>query len=188
MKSGDQTAPSLSEGVGNTEIYAHDVDERIIELRRHAKHRQPRSRQLNVSKDLDGKKWVTNSEKSTVYLPKWVLLSHEFRSLSHPAKTALIALCYQDWGNNNGCFELGHTMLREWGIGSKSTLKAVRDELLASGLVSLTAHRQFLNPGGYPDKFAVNWRAIPDSPQTRRVGITPIKETFLRPSAKKRLK
>lgn len=139
-------------------------------------------RSLNVSETLDGKKWATKSEKSSVYLPKWVLLTHEFRRLTHPAKTVLLAMAYQDWGNTNGCMEITMSIMREFGIGSDHTLQAVKKELLESGLIYQTAESQFLNPGGKPAYFALAWKAIPDTQNQQKHGIKPRRALLGKPS------
>jgi hypothetical protein len=99
--------------------------------------RSKQSKSLKVSEDISKLKWSTSSEKSTVQIPKWVLTSHSWRSLTHAAKTALMVLCYQNWGDNNGLLELTRPMLREFGISNPNTLARIKVELLASRLVTL---------------------------------------------------
>jgi hypothetical protein len=150
--------------------------------------RSKQTKPLKVSEDISKLKWSTSSEKSTVQIPKWVLTSHSWRSLTHPAKTALIALCYQNWGDNNGLLELTRPMLREFGISNPNTLSRVKQELLGSSLVTLTLKGQFMNPGGRPDKFALAWLNVPDNNKTRKLAIGSQPASFLKPSTIERLK
>ena len=150
--------------------------------------RSKQSKPLKVSEDISKLKWSTSSEKSTVQIPKWVLTSHSWRSLTHAAKTALMALCYQSWGDNNGLLELTRPMLREFGIANPNALSRVKEELLASGLVTLTLKGQFMNPGGRPDKFALAWLNVLDNNKTRKLAIGSQPATFMKPSTIKRLK
>jgi hypothetical protein len=150
--------------------------------------RSKQTKPLKVSEDISKLKWSTSSEKSTVQIPKWVLTSHSWRSLTHAAKTALMALCYQNWGDNNGLLELTRPMVREFGISNPNTLSRVKQELLDSGLVTLTLKGQFMNPGGRPDKFALAWHNVPDNNKTRKLGIGSQSPTFLKPSTINRKK
>ena len=150
-------------------------------------HRK-KNKPLTVTEDISQFKWSTNSEKSTVQIPKWVLTSHPYRSLTHQAKTTFVALCYQLWADNNGLLELTRPLMREFGISNPNTLSRVKQELLESGLVTLTLKGQFMNPGGRPDKFALAWLNVPDNNKTRKLAIGSQPASFLKPSTIERLK
>ena len=141
---------------------------------------------LNVSEGLDAlmnRPWMTKSEKADFRIPKWVMKSHEFRSLTHPAKTMLLALGFQLGRDNNGCLEVTMSIMREFGIGSEHTLLAVKNELVSSELIYKTADGQFMNPGGRPDKYAIAWQAVPDTRYQQGVGIKP-RPAVLRPPSR----
>ena len=93
-------------------------------------------------------------------IPRVVLETEDFRGLSSSAKTVLLYLAYQYRGKNNGDLSAPHSRLKEWSIGSKTTLKKALDELQEARMIVLTRSPRFLNPGGRCALYALTWQPI----------------------------
>lgn len=91
-----------------------------------------------------------------VGIPRRVLQTAHYFSLSFKAKTLLLELAYQYNGHNNGDLTCAFTILRERGWKSRSTIDLARRELEAVGYIEQT--RQ----GGKHkcNLYALTWRPI----------------------------
>lgn len=109
-----------------------------------------------------GKTKARRDEGRYVVLPLSVLDSPDFLSLSHTARTALIALLAKYNGKNNGDLSLPFSRAIDWGINSKSTLAKALKELIDKGLIcrSRDALKMRDNPHGQCSLYALMWVAI----------------------------
>ena len=93
-------------------------------------------------------------------IPRIVLDTDDFRQLPATAKVVLFALAYQYQGNNNGDLTAAHSVIKRWGIASKTTLGNAVETLLKADLIVRTREGRFLNPGGQCALYALTWQPI----------------------------
>ena len=93
-------------------------------------------------------------------IPRAVMQSDSYKSLSPKAVKLLLELAYQFRGANNGDLTVALTVLRSWGWKSRTTITQARDELLAADLIVCTRQGQFTNPGGKCALYALVWQPI----------------------------
>lgn len=93
-------------------------------------------------------------------IPHAVMDCKDFRSLSGRAMLILLCLVRQYRGKNNGDLSAEFSRVKEWGIGSKSTLAKALNELQERNLVIRTREGQFTNPGGRCALYALTWQPI----------------------------
>ena len=72
----------------------------------------------------------------------------------------LFALAYQYQGKNNGDLTAAHSVMKTWGIASKTTLANAMNALLTANLIVRTREGRFLNPGGQCALYALTWQPI----------------------------
>jgi len=90
-------------------------------------------------------------------MPRKVHRSADFRHLSSHAKSLLISLIYQFYGNNNGNLTAAWTVMRdEHGFRSPTTVNKARKELLAANLIKQTRQGGL----GKCSLYAVTWLKI----------------------------
>lgn len=91
---------------------------------------QKKHRYKNAKEKRDGGRFLS--------MPVEVMRSVAYTQLGSSAKVLLFELLLQYRGDNNGDLCAAHSMLRERGFPSESTLFAARKELKESGLVWVT--------------------------------------------------
>jgi len=99
-------------------------------------------------------------------IPRIVMESDDYKSLSGSAAKLLNELSYQYRGknHNNGDLTVAFAVLKNRGWKSRTTIEKARDALLAANLIACTRQGQFTNPGGYCSLFALVWAQIDDCP------------------------
>ncbi|WP_239664535.1 hypothetical protein [Stutzerimonas stutzeri] len=93
-------------------------------------------------------------------LPHAVMDSEDFRSISGSALVVLMSLLRQYRGSNNGDLSAEFSRIKQWGVGSKSTLAKALLELQERNLILRTREGRFMKPGGCCALYAVTWQAI----------------------------
>ncbi|MBY8123060.1 hypothetical protein KW497_03550 [Vibrio fluvialis] len=93
-------------------------------------------------------------------IPRRVMESEDFRSLSGNAVRLLLWMSYQYKGKNNGDLAATHTLAQSWGIGGKQTLVKALKELQMRRLISMTRQGKFTNPGGRCALYALTWLPV----------------------------
>lgn len=101
-------------------------------------------------------------KQSFAGIPRIVMNSESYRSLSAGAVKLLLELAYQYRGNNNGDLTVSWTVLNKRGWKSKDPIRKARDELLGADLIVRTRTAIRANPGGKCDLFALTWQRIDD--------------------------
>lgn len=96
-------------------------------------------------------------------IPREIIESEDYRSLSASAVKLLVELAYQYRGHNNGDLTTAWTVLKDRGWKSRTTIEKARDELLRADLIVCTREGRFLNPGGVCALYALRWCPINDS-------------------------
>lgn len=114
---------------------------------------------INKRARLTGKGRETNSFAG---VPRKVMNSSDFRSLSSSSIRVLLWLAYQYRGKNNGDLSATHTMAAGWGIKAKDTLAKALRELIDKGFIHKTRHGRFMRPGHCCDLYALSWAAVDD--------------------------
>lgn len=91
-------------------------------------------------------------------VPRAVMDTRNYRSLSAPAKVLLFELCRQHSGFNNGNLCAAWGVVKDRGCGSHTTVQKAVKELLNAGMIELTEQ------GGRhrPNLYALTWRAWDD--------------------------
>jgi len=102
-----------------------------------------------------------------VPLPTFVLASENFKSLSPRAKNLFLMMVTQlrfsvGGTNNNGDLAATHSIAKEWGFASKTTLKEAINELLDRGWIELTRETHFGDGRNMPNLYAMTLWAIDD--------------------------
>lgn len=101
-----------------------------------------------------------SGSKSFAGIPRKVMESEDFRSLSGNAVRLLLWMSYQYKGKNNGDLAATHTLAQSWGIGGKPTLVKALKELQMRRLISMTRQGKFTNPGGRCALYALTWLPV----------------------------
>lgn len=99
-----------------------------------------------------------------VSLPKAMVQSPGYRSLSFSARIVLTEILCQYNGRNNGDLSATRTMAKDWGIASDNTLKRALDELQSAGWLVQTRDSLFSRHGARCALYAVSWIPIDDCP------------------------
>ena len=93
-------------------------------------------------------------------LPHAVMDSEDFRSISGSALIVLMSLLRQYRGSNNGDLSAEFSRIKQWGVGSKSTLAKALLELQERNLILRTREGRFMKPGGCCALYALTWQPI----------------------------
>jgi len=104
------------------------------------------------------------SIQSFAGIPRHVMRSKSFRSLTSSAIRVLIWLAFEYRGKNNGDLAATHKLAVGWGIRAKDTLTAALRELIAEGMIIKTREGQFINPGSECALYALTWAPIDECP------------------------
>jgi len=102
--------------------------------------------------------------KSYAGIPRVVMESDKFKSLSGSAVKLLLELSYQFRGHNNGDLTTAFTVLRERGWKARGTVDKAKQELLAADLIVCTREGRFMNPGGVCALYGLRWQPIQAHP------------------------
>jgi hypothetical protein len=91
-------------------------------------------------------------------VPRAVMDTRKYRSLSAPAKVLLFELCRQYNGFNNGNLCTAWGTVKDRGCGSHTTVQKATKELMNAGMIEMTEQ------GGRhrPSLYAVTWKAWND--------------------------
>ena len=99
--------------------------------------------------------------RSFAGIPRIVIESEDYRSLSGNAVKLLLALAYQFRGKNNGDLTMAWSVMKEkHGFKSPVTVDQARKQLLKANLIMQTRAGMFQNPGGRCALYAITWQAI----------------------------
>jgi hypothetical protein len=98
-------------------------------------------------------------------IPRIVMESDSYQSLSGGGVKLLLEFAYQFKGHNNGDLTTAWSVLSKRGWRSKDAIKRARDELLQAGLIIVTRSAALANPGGKCALYAVTWLPIDDCPK-----------------------
>jgi hypothetical protein len=100
-----------------------------------------------------------------VPLPSYVLASDNFKQLSPKAKNLFLMMISQLKFRSGGTYNNGdlcatHSIAKEWGFASKTTLNEAIKELLERGWIELTRESYFGDGRNSPNLYAVTLWAI----------------------------
>jgi hypothetical protein len=100
-------------------------------------------------------------------LPSYVLASENFRTLTPRAKNLFLMMIAQLKFRSGGTYNNGdlcatHSIAKEWGFASKTTLTEAIKELLDRGWIELTRESYFGNGRNTPCLYAMTLWAIDD--------------------------
>ena len=93
-------------------------------------------------------------------IPRRVIESDDYKSLSGSSVKLLVELCYQYRGKNNGDLTIAESLLLKRGFNSKTTIRKAAKELLEKNIIALTRQGRFINPGGVCSLYALTWESI----------------------------
>lgn len=105
-------------------------------------------------------------------IPRNVIDSDSYRSLSGTAVKLLVELAYQFKGRNNGDLTVAYSILRNRGFNSKTTITKVTNELIEANLIVRTRLGQFMNPGDKTSLYGLTWLPI-DECEGKHLNIEP---------------
>lgn len=98
--------------------------------------------------------------RSFAGIPRAVIEHPDYQSLHGNAVKLLVDLAYQYRGKNNGDLTASWSVLKRRGWSSQTTLAKALKQLLGANLITCTRQGKFMNPGGYPTLYALNWQPI----------------------------
>lgn len=93
-------------------------------------------------------------------VPRKLMNSAEFNSLSGNGVKLLLELCRQYRGNNNGDLTIALSVLINRGFKSRDTINRAKKQLEEKKFIIQTRHGKFLNPGGVCALYALTWQPI----------------------------
>ena len=105
-----------------------------------------------------------NAPSGFAGIPRVVMDSTDYQSLSYKSKALLMDLAYQYRGNNNGDLTAAFSIMKEKGWKRDPTVKAAVAELLDANLILKTRDSRFSNPGSKCALFALTWQPIDECP------------------------
>jgi hypothetical protein len=97
-------------------------------------------------------------------LPKALIQSPGYRSLSFVARVVLVELLAQYNGQNNGDLSATRAMAKDWGIGSDNTLRLALRDLESAGWIMQTRTSVFSKQGSKCALYAISWMPIDECP------------------------
>jgi len=108
------------------------------------------------------------------YLPKEMLQSAAYKSLSHAGRSYLTALAAECNGSNNGKIKFTREVAESYGFTSAGTRSACLTELEKRGFIRFTAKVKGPNPRRHCDLIRLTWHPmyeylswnLPDMPPT----------------------
>ena len=95
-------------------------------------------------------------------IPRIVMDSPDFQSLTGGGVKLLLELARQYTGKNNGDLTTAYSILKDRGFKSKDTITRAKDELLRLNLIVCTRSGMFTNPGGRCALYALTWQPVDD--------------------------
>lgn len=113
-----------------------------------------------MAKTRERSKGRQSGRTSFAGIPRQVMESEDFRSLSGNAIRLLLWLSYQYKGKNNGDLSATYKLAQRWGIGARETLVKALRELQEKNLIARTRQGKFTNPGGRCSLYALNWLPV----------------------------
>jgi len=93
-------------------------------------------------------------------VPRKLMNSEKFNSLSANSVKLLLELCRQYRGSNNGDLTVALSVLIKRGFKSRDTINRARKQLEENKLIIQTRQGRFLNPGGVCALYALTWQPI----------------------------
>jgi hypothetical protein len=105
-----------------------------------------------------------NKSKSTNFagIPRWVVETLKYKSLSGSAVKLLVLLAYQYKGKNNGELCITHSLLKEY-FKSNTTMYKARDELYHKGFIDINAYGgKSFDGKKMPHLYALTWEEVND--------------------------
>jgi len=105
-----------------------------------------------------------NSRKSTNFagIPRWVVDTDRYATLSPSSIKLLVLLAYQYKGRNNGDLVITHSLLKKY-FKSNTTMYKARDELLEKGFIVINAYGGKSFEGKkLPHLYALTWDSVDD--------------------------
>lgn len=93
-------------------------------------------------------------------LPYSLFVNSHYYSLEISSRAILHGILMQYNGNNNGNLSASHSMAKQWGIKSKTTLAKGLNELINKRFIVKTRQGLFLNSEVSCNLFAITWEAI----------------------------
>jgi len=105
-----------------------------------------------------------NKSKSTNFagIPRWVVETPAYKSLSGSAVKLLVLLAYQYKGKNNGDLCITHSLLKEY-FKSNTTMYKARDELYHKGFIDINAYGgKSFDGKKMPHLYALTWEEVDD--------------------------
>jgi len=97
-------------------------------------------------------------------LPKVIVQSARYRSLSFVARAVLVEMLAQYNGSNNGDLSATRTMAKEWGVSSPNMLQKALQELDVGQWIIMTRSSVFSKRGARCALYAISWRPIDECP------------------------
>lgn len=95
-------------------------------------------------------------------IPRWVIDTDAFKSLSGSAIKLLVLLAYQYKGKNNGDLTITHSMLKEY-FKSNTTMYNARNELYKKGFIDINAYGgKSFDGRKMPHLYALTWATVDD--------------------------
>lgn len=105
-----------------------------------------------------------NARKSKNFagIPRWVVETDRYATLSPSAIKLLVLLAYQYKGKNNGDLVITHSLLNKH-FKSNTTMYKARDELLNKGFIAINAYGGKSYEGKKsPHLYALTWDSVDD--------------------------
>lgn len=97
-------------------------------------------------------------------IPRAVMDSEDYKSLTGNEVKLLLELAYQYRGNNNGDLTTAYSVLKNRGWSSRQTIDRAKKKLLQLQLITQTREGRFLNPGGRCALYSLVWQPINECP------------------------
>lgn len=109
-----------------------------------------------------------NKKSSFAGIPRWIINTDAFKSLSYSAVTLLLLLAYQYKGKNNGDLVITHSLLRSY-FKSNTTMYKAKDELYVKGFIDINAYGGKSYDGKkLPHLYALTWASVDDFINTKK--------------------
>ena len=104
----------------------------------------------------------SRKSKNFAGIPRWVIDTDRYATLSPSAIKLLVLLSYQYKGNNNGDLVITHSLLKKH-FKSNTTMYKARDELLEKGFIAINAYGGKSYEGKkLPHLYALTWDSVDD--------------------------
>ena len=94
------------------------------------------------------------------YLPRELLKSHAWKTLSHAARSCLTALAAEFTGHNNGRIKFTRGVAKSYGLNSDGTRTRCLKELERRGFIRFTVKVKGPNPHRHCDLIRLTWNPM----------------------------